>query len=146
MAYKSLLPTPERTPRRPQIVEASTPWSEVSEKKYGGAKHGTFRAPSRSLSRLFWLTILLTIGVWWVVRLGKVGRAISEDDEYYNKLASQQLKHNGLQFIDATHPYIRVCSFSLDSSATNFVQYVGRWTSSLDEMHKDGSFPGTKAP
>jgi len=112
MAYKSPLPTPERTPRRPQIVEASSPWSEVPEKKYGGAKHGTFRTPSRNLNRLFWLTILLMMGVWWVVWLGKVGRAISEDDEYYNKLASQQLRHDGLQFIDATHPFIRVCSLS----------------------------------
>jgi hypothetical protein len=34
----------------------------------------------------------------------------------------------------------------LDSSATNVAQYVGRWTTSTDEMHKDGSFPGNRSP
>jgi hypothetical protein len=52
------------------------------------------------------------MGVWWAVRLGRVKRAFLEDDEYYHKLASQQLKHEGMQYVDATHPYIRVCSLS----------------------------------
>ncbi|KAH8803904.1 hypothetical protein F5882DRAFT_425342 [Hyaloscypha sp. PMI_1271] len=85
--------TPECTPTRPEIVDASTPWSDILleelrtatqsgsriPRRYGVAKFGSCRTHFRNQSRILWLTFL--------------------------------------------------------------VIYVGRWVSTVDGTHKDGSFP-----
>ncbi|PMD65203.1 uncharacterized protein K444DRAFT_659492 [Hyaloscypha bicolor E] len=130
----SLFLTPECTPNRPEIVDASTPWSDIlleelrtatqsdsrTPKRYGVAKFGSCRTHLRNQSRILWLTFLVIVGLFCAVKGGK--QAVSDE----SKLVAQP-ELDGLQFVGANHPSIR---------------YVGRWVSTADGTHKDGSFPG----
>ncbi|PBP22147.1 LigA protein [Diplocarpon rosae] len=137
MGYHSSFTTPGSTPFAPESVEASPPWSDslLGELrttiqfnpparvvyKYGSASHRTLRTGLRGWSKALWLSFLLVLGLWWMLQ----GRLSSRNQYQQNTL--HQPKLDGLQFIDANHPYIR---------------YVGRWLATADESHKDGSFPG----
>jgi hypothetical protein len=124
MGYSSPLLTPESTPIRPEIVESSTPWSDILLEelrteiqfnppslrgRYGVAKGGTCRTRLRNQSRIVWLTILVMVGLLWGRHRGK---SAIEDE---SKLVTTP-KLEGLQFIDASHPSIRVSQlFNLTS-------------------------------
>jgi hypothetical protein len=116
MAYSSPLLTPECTPIRPEIVESSTPWSDILLEeirtalhfdspspisRYGVPKGGTCRTRLRSRGRILCLTVLVIVGLLWALKGG--GKAIEDE----SKLVSEP-KLEGLQFIDANHPSIRV--------------------------------------
>ncbi|KUJ23323.1 uncharacterized protein LY89DRAFT_755212 [Mollisia scopiformis] len=76
MSYRSLYSTPENTPLRPQIVEASTPWSEVSLEDHASHRFESprgyrklirsfFRAHLRNWNRTLWLAMFLAyVGRW----------------------------------------------------------------------------------
>ncbi|KAH6710763.1 hypothetical protein BKA61DRAFT_658609 [Leptodontidium sp. MPI-SDFR-AT-0119] len=135
MVYHSPYSTPDGTPLAPEVVEASTPWSDVLLedlrttiqfnppirliRKYGYGPHKTrFRGWGKAL----WLSLFVVVGIWWAF--------LRQQDEGYRsekKMVENLPALDGLQFIDANHPYIR---------------YVGRWLATADKTHKDGSFPG----
>jgi hypothetical protein len=117
MAYISLDPTPDGTPLRIKVVECSTPYSEVRLGelqtpirfdtppmlgRYQYASNGTLRARLRCLSRLIWLTVLVVIVLSW--SLSQRSRTV----QYEIKQLYGPSSLVGLQFIDATHPYLRV--------------------------------------
>jgi hypothetical protein len=58
--------------------------------------------------------------------------------------ASTEPELEGLKFIEADHPYIRVHDSLVTLSRTNLEQYVGRWTTTADKSRKDASFPGNE--
>jgi hypothetical protein len=111
----SLFLTPECTPNRPEIVDASTPWSDIlleelrtasqsdsrTPKRYGVAKFGSCRTHLRNQSRILWLTFLVIVGLFCAVKGGK--QAVSDE----SKLVAQP-ELDGLQFVGANHPSIRV--------------------------------------
>ena len=115
MGYSSSLLTPQCTPSRPEVVEASTPWSDIllgelrttiqsdppNQRGYGAGKFGSCRTRLRNQSRILWLTILVIVSLLWAV---KGGSKLMLDE---NQLVPQP-KLDGLQFIDANHPSIRV--------------------------------------
>jgi hypothetical protein len=117
MGYSSpLLMPPESTPIRPEVVEASTPWSDIlleelrtvtrfdpliPTSRYGVANRRNVGMCLRSQSKILWLAILVIAGLLWGHRAGK--KAFS----YESKLVAQP-KLDGLQFLDANHPSIRV--------------------------------------
>jgi hypothetical protein len=116
MGYISPLLTPECTPIRPEIVESSTPWSDIlleelrtaiqfdppsPRSRYGVAKGGTYRKRLRNQHRILCLTTLVIVGFLWALHHGK--RSIEDE----GKLAGT-LRLEGLKFIDANHPSIRV--------------------------------------
>ena len=120
MVYSPTLQTPEGSPLRPEVVESSTPWSEVSIEelstqfrfsppprlagKYGYTTHHTRRTRLRNQSRVLWLVILLLVLLWW----GLTGRGQGVQWREINEKHTAQPDLDGLQFIDAAHPYIRV--------------------------------------
>jgi hypothetical protein len=107
--------TPECTPTRPEIVDASTPWSDILleelrtatqsgsriPRRYGVAKFGSCRTHLRNQSRILWLTFLVIVGLFCAVKGGR--QAVSDA----SKIVAQP-KLDGLQFVGANHPSIRV--------------------------------------
>ncbi|KAL2069198.1 hypothetical protein VTL71DRAFT_15536 [Oculimacula yallundae] len=135
MVYHSPYSTPESTPLAPEVVEATTPWSDVIIedlritipfntpslliRRYGFGSHKTrFRGWGKSL----WLSLFVVAGLWLAFWKRQDSRYLGE-----RIMAVDLPTLDGLQFFDATHPYIR---------------YVGRWLATADQTHKDGSFPG----
>jgi hypothetical protein len=120
MAYSSPFCTPDGTPLRVRVVESSTPWSEIllqevrttirfdsSQRltgRFGYTSTASYRTRVRSLSRLLGLTILVIILMWWGLDSGKHRIQI----RYEVTHTSTQPKLDGLQFVDASHPYIHV--------------------------------------
>ena len=70
---------------------------------------------------LLWLPAVLMVLLWG--RLSDVFRSTQSGDKL--GLSQERLSVEGLQFIEADHPYIR---------------YAGRWTA--DNTRMDASFPG----
>ena len=129
MAYTTPLYTPDGTPLRIQVVESSTPWSEILLEelrtsirfhnsprlrgRFSYASTASYRTRLRSFSRIVWLGILIIILLWW--RLGRGKQSMRMNDEISQ--TSTQPNLDCLQFIDASHPYIHVgclfhCHFS----------------------------------
>jgi hypothetical protein len=81
------------------------------------------KARLRTFVLLAWMAMLIIGGIWWLLE-GERQHILFEHDLRLPRKPPALL---GLQFLDATHPYIR---------------YVGRWTSTPDRTQKDGSFPG----
>lgn len=107
--------TPEYTPPRPEIVDASTPWSDVlleeyttirneSTQTYKELLRSTLKSTLRYWNRPLWLAALLVAGIWWSFSGGIYLPNLPENSEMLNL----RVNIEGLQFIDATHPYIRV--------------------------------------
>lgn len=116
MGYDSSYSTPETTPLWPEIVGASTPWCDIQLEDYQLAGindrqtywtliWSTIRAPLRKWNRPFWLAVILTVGIWWSLRGGHYTQSLPDNAE----MLKAQVNVDGLQFIDATHPHIRVC-------------------------------------
>ena len=86
------------------------------------------------------MTAIMILGLLWAL---KRGEKHSEDG---NKMIAKQ-NLDGLQFIDAGHPSIRVRQLIQRTPKLRLTsaQYVGRWVSTADGTHKDGSFPGKTA-
>lgn len=116
MGYRSPYSTPEDTPLRPEIVEASTPWSDVlleehatlridAPMSYKELLRSTLKAQLRSWNRTLWLAIFLVAGISWSLLGGTKYMASLPDNA---EGLSHPVEVDGMQFIDATHPYIRV--------------------------------------
>ena len=153
MIYHSPYSTPDGTPLAPEVIEVSTPWSDVlledlrttiqfnpptrPTRRCGYAPHKTH---IRGRRMLLWLSVVVVVGLWWGWLRGQDSRYRGE-----RKIILDDPSLDGLQFIDANHPYIRVgshpCLAGLALSLTR-LQYVGRWLATADGAHKDGSFPG----
>ncbi|ESZ90559.1 hypothetical protein SBOR_9055 [Sclerotinia borealis F-4128] len=142
--FSSPTTTPTATSETPlhQQTNNTSPWSEISMENW---RNGVdFRSPPpaydgeepleppprfykanlESLYKAIWLTVLIMICFWfWLSQQQQQTHFY----QYDTKSFITQPTLDGLQFIDASHPYIR---------------YVGRWSSTLDGMRKDGSFPG----
>jgi len=115
MACSSPLLTPESTPIRPEIIETSTPWSDIlleefqisdrfsrpSAYKYRPTKFSICRTRVRTQSKILWLSILAIVGLLWAVTRGQT--RLSDE-----RVLAAQSKLEGLQFIAANHPSIRV--------------------------------------
>tara|TARA_R110002060_G_scaffold40081_3_gene51362 strand:+ start:1290 stop:1589 length:300 start_codon:yes stop_codon:yes gene_type:complete len=89
---------------------------------------------------VLWLSVVLVVGFWWGWLRGQGGQYRGEME-----IVLDVPSLDGLQFIDANHPYIRVGSWThLAGLALRLtrLQYVGRWLATADGTHKDGSFPG----
>ena len=130
--------TPESAPPHVSIIDFSPSCDALRELRTT-VKSSTSptlqgRAGSNSIQRtrlhcfvlLAWVVILTIALPWWLL-----------DGEKQTILFQNIIKSpsgppalDGLQFIDADHPYIR---------------FVGRWSSTPDKTRKDGSFPGKKA-
>lgn len=121
MAYRALLRTPDGNPLRIQVVESSTPRSEILRQElrttirfhnpprltgsFGYTSTAGYRSHVRSFSRILWLAVLTIILLWWWLERGKQSMHLS----YEASQTSMQPNLDGLQFIDASHPYIHVC-------------------------------------
>ena len=131
--------TPESMAPRISIVDISTPCSEQALGNFGtvfgfGRPPGLLEklafdlTPQRTRLRnfvlLIWFTTLTIAVIWWWLDSERQTILF----HYKTSLPSGSPALDGLQFIDADHPFIR---------------YVGRWTSTPDKSQKDGSFPGT---
>jgi hypothetical protein len=131
MGLSTRFPTPERTPNRPEIADASTPWSNIlleelrartqpdanPPRRHGFAKFGGCGSRRRNQSRIFWLTILVILGLSWVKRGGR--KAVFDGGGW---AAQPQLA--GLQFLDSNHPSIRVRqahAFEIKAAANGLV-------------------------
>jgi hypothetical protein len=152
MGYSSPLLTPECTDLRPEVVEASTPWSDIlleelrtairfepqsPIRRYGVATGRSCRTRLRNQSRILSLAILVLVSLLWATKRGK--NTFSNK----SKLVSQP-GFDGLQFLNASNPSIRVRQLlHLIKPILTVRQYVGRWVSTADGTHKDGSFPGS---
>ncbi|QSZ34674.1 hypothetical protein DSL72_007528 [Monilinia vaccinii-corymbosi] len=86
-----------------------------------------YKAKLESLHKAIWLTVLIMICFWFWLRQQQQQQQHIHFYQYDTKILTTEPALDGLQFINASHPYIR---------------YVGRWSSTLDGMRKDGSFPG----
>lgn len=154
MGYHSPFSTPDNTPLAPELVEASTPWSDVLLEdlrttvqfnpparlvhRLGIAPHGPSRKRLRGRIKAFWSSCLLLVGFLWI---SKRSHSLKPQHE---KNGLERPKLDGLRFMNANHPHIRVDdSHSFQPCSANKTQYVGRWLATADETHKDGSFPGS---
>ncbi len=115
MGYKTPYSTPQNTPLRSDVVEAATPWSEVRLEEctanqtnvpmnYGDLLRSTINGHLRSLGRSLWLAIFLVAAIWWSLSGRSYMINLPDDAE----MLDTQVKIEGMQFIDASHPYIRV--------------------------------------
>ncbi|KAL5317291.1 hypothetical protein ACEPPN_014386 [Leptodophora sp. 'Broadleaf-Isolate-01'] len=132
MVYHSPYSTPDGTPLAPEVVEASTPWSDVLLedlrttiqfnppirliRKY---RYGPHKTRFRGWGKALWLSLFVVVGIWWAF--------LRQQDEGYRsekKMVEDLPALDGLQFIDANHPYIRVgrsrvyFDFALNGSST----------------------------
>jgi hypothetical protein len=120
MGFKSPLSTPGKISSEYSTTrEPSTPWSDILLEELRNTIQVT--SPSRLLkryktgdveilrrrNRLIWLAILLAIGLTYAINRLHHGNdlLILTSDKKGNYLIPDL---NGLQFIDANHPYIRV--------------------------------------
>jgi hypothetical protein len=138
MDCSSPLLTPECTPARPEIVETSTPWSDVlleelqtagqfrrpGSQRYRSAKFANCRTRFRYQNKILCLTILMLFGLLLAERGGR--RGPWDDSELVT-----QPKLEGLQFIDANHPSIRVRQLMGVRQATANLAAV-RWPLDID--------------
>lgn len=116
MGYRSPYSTPENTLSPPEVIDASTPWSEVFLEEHVALQLNTpqslsdrlrnaFRTHSLSWNRTIWLAVVLAAGLLWSLLSGtKYVVSLPGSADVFN----HQTNVEGLQFIDATHPYIRV--------------------------------------
>jgi hypothetical protein len=112
------------SPPEPIGIGVATPWSEVLIEeldttikfnpllqplgKYNLNFHAISRKRLRSWNRIFCLGVILAVlGMWgW---LSEREKGVKFGDEQL----SFQSELDGLKFIDATHPYIKVCPFDI---------------------------------
>lgn len=139
MGSMSPCSTPQYTPLQPEIVDASTPWSDVileeyalthndSSQKYRQLIRGTLKSSLRHWNRPLWLAVLLIAGIWWSFSREIYLPSLAENVEMLNS----QVNVEGLQFIDATHPYIRVGIFMMKHASTANAEGVVCWSLALD--------------
>jgi hypothetical protein len=119
MSCNSPLLTPECSPIRPEVVEASTPWSDVLLEdlrlaleldpripiRYGVVTGRNCRTRFRGQNKIVWLAILVIVGLLWALKAGKNKVLIK------SKLVTHQ-SLDGLQFINSSDPAIRVRQFA----------------------------------
>jgi hypothetical protein len=115
MSCNSPFLTPECSPIRPEVVEVSTPWSDVLLQdlrlaveldpriptRYGVVTGRSYRTRFRGQSKIVWLAILVLVGLLWALKGGKNKISIK------SKLVTHQ-SLDGLQFINSSDPAIRV--------------------------------------
>lgn len=109
------------TPLQPQTNDSS-PWSEISMENWRNGvdfrsppplydeavpetPHRFLKAPLESLHRAIWLTVLIMICFWFW--LSQQQQQI-HFHRYNANISKTAPALDGLQFIDASHPYIRV--------------------------------------
>lgn len=121
MGYSSTFSTPGSTPLRLQLIESSSPWSDIllqeqtfhafsspireSPIRIGTFNHapgGTRKTRFRRYHRALWLAIFLVVGSlgFWI------GKRSTQSRNKVNKLSIPSIE--GLQFIDVNHPGLRV--------------------------------------
>ena len=109
MVDNSPLSTPDTTPLRVQLIDSSTPWSDVRlEERESPIRIVTFdhvpgatrKTRFRCYHRAIWPAIFLIIGSLWFWA-GK-----QEAQKKVNQKSAPDIE--GLQFIDVNHPDIRV--------------------------------------
>ncbi|CZT50970.1 uncharacterized protein RSE6_12047 [Rhynchosporium secalis] len=135
MVYHSSYSTPDSTPLAPEVVEVTTPWSDISVEdlrpkikfnqntlKIRRFGCGSYKTRFRGWGRAMWLSWFVIAAIWWAFSQRSDGHYLIEKQTFFDLSTL-----DGLKYIDATHPYIR---------------YVGRWLATADQTHKDGSFPG----
>lgn len=129
MVYISPFSTPtatptatSETPLRPQTSNTS-PWSEISmenwrngvdfrspppaydEEAQPETPHGFHKASLENLHKAIWLTVLIMVCFWfWLSQQQQQIHFY----QYGLKISNVEPTLDGLQFIDASHPYIRV--------------------------------------
>lgn len=135
MDIQSPWSTPESSPPRVSMVDFSTPCNTLRELRTALRSSASPTLPGRSGSNsiqrtrlqyfvlLAWTSILTIALLWWFLNGEKQTILLKN----ILNLPSGLPALDGLQFIDADHPYIR---------------FVGRWSSTPDKTRKDGSFPG----
>lgn len=130
MVYISPFSTPtaastatNETPLRPK-TNNSTPWSEISmenwrngvdfrspppvynEEALAEIPPSFYKASLENLHKAIWLTVLIMICFWfWLSQQQQQIHFYQHD----TNLTITKPTLDGLQFIDASHPYIRVC-------------------------------------
>lgn len=125
MGYHSPFSTPEGTPLTPEIIDTSTPWSDVLLedlrttiefnqpakllRRYGYANRNSCKSYLRGWSKAIWLSLIVVVGVWWGLRARRE-RALQSDE----RKALIQPKLDGLKHIEASHPYIRVSKLATE--------------------------------
>lgn len=109
MVYNSPLSTPANTPLRLQLIDFSTPWSDVRLEERGSpirivtfehAPGVTRKTRFRRNYRTIWPAIFLIIGSLWF------WAGNQEAQEEVNQKLAPDIE--GLQFIDVHHPGFRV--------------------------------------
>jgi hypothetical protein len=115
MVYQSPLSTPDQSPLRVHLIDSSTPWSDVllderaihisfSPIPIGRFNHvPSVKTQLRRCYRPVWLALLLVLGWVWFWMGGKQNAAQSQ-----NRINLSVPNIEGLQFIDVSHPEIRV--------------------------------------
>jgi hypothetical protein len=107
MGYRSPYSTPKNTPSPLELIDASTPWSEVFLEEHAAVQLGTprtlpdnlrktFRTYARSWNRTIWLAVFMVAVLSWSLLGGNP------------EVLNRPVNVDGLQFIDASHPNIRV--------------------------------------
>ncbi len=120
MAYNSLYSTPAISRSYSEVGDTPTFWSEIlleelrtvvqihspprQTSTYGYLPQAAFRMRLRGFSRFLWLAIFLVLGIWWSLSRGLNGK----ENLVGQSKVNEKLELDGLQFIEASHPYIRV--------------------------------------
>ncbi|KAM0123936.1 hypothetical protein ACHAP3_010740 [Botrytis cinerea] len=105
-------------------VDFRSPPPAYDEEEQSETPRRLYKANLEQLHKAIWLTVIIVVCFWfWLSQQ----RQQIHFYQYDTKLSTTEPPLEGLRFIDASHPYIR---------------YVGRWSSTLDDTRKDGSFPG----
>ncbi|KAF7870628.1 hypothetical protein EAF04_004372 [Stromatinia cepivora] len=142
--FSTPTPTPTATSETPlrQQTNNTSPWSEISMENWRNGvdfgspppaydeevqpetPHRLYKANLENLHKAIWLTVLIMICFWfWLSQQQQQIRFYQYDTE----ISTARPALDGLQFIDASHPYIR---------------YVGRWSSTLG-IYLDIAFNGS---
>lgn len=143
MVYTSSYSSPDITPPDPEILETSSPWSDVlleelqqamisqqspeRNGKYGYLSPKACRTNMRNMSRFLWLSIFVIVGFCWALRGGRGPIRFRKSDKQFAILPDT----SGLQFIEASHPCIRVRKALGQTGFTDLMNVVC-WTMDRD--------------
>lgn len=140
MGNSSPFMTPECTPIRPEIVDVSTPWSDIlleelrtaiqfdpprPRSRYGGSKGTSCSTRLRKQRKIIWLTAIMILGFLWALKRGQ------KHSENESKMIDKQ-KLDGLQFVDANHPSIRVGQLIHQTAKLRLTSTTVCWSLGID--------------